>query len=247
MNGKKINVTTPDGIADGYVFHPPDKGQCPGVIFYMDAFGIRPALLEMAERLSSSGYDVLLPNLFYRAGNYPPIDPQVVFKDEPERDRLMKLMRSINHGLVTRDTSAFLDYLAGQSPVGSKVGCVGYCMGGGFALAAAGAFPDRVGAAASFHGGNLATDRSDSPHLLAGKIRATVYIGVAGIDPHFTESEKQRLQAALQAAGVRHQLEVYPAARHGFTMADLPVYDRQASERHWQRLLHLFHEAGLQA
>ncbi|MGD0465009.1 MAG: dienelactone hydrolase family protein [Tepidisphaeraceae bacterium] len=245
MNPKKINITTLDGIADCYIFHPPDKGKCPGVIIYPDAFGIRPALLEMAERLSSNGYDVLLPNLFYRAGPYPPFDPQAVFKDETERDRLMALMRSINHGLVMRDTSAFLDYLAGQSPAGSKVGCVGYCMGGGFALTAAATFPDRVAAAASFHGGNLATDRPDSPHLLAGKIRARVYIGVAGIDPHFPESEKERLQAALQAAGVRYHLEVYPAARHGFTMTDLPVYDREACERHWQCLLQLFREAGL--
>jgi carboxymethylenebutenolidase len=247
MNGKKVNITTPDGVAEAYFFHPPDSGKCPGVIIYMDAYGVRPALLEMAERLSSGGYDVLLPNLFYRAGHYPPIDPKAVAQDESERNRLMTLLRSINHSLVMRDTSAFLHYLAPQSTAGAKVGCVGYCMGGGFALTAAATFPDRVAAAASYHGASLATDRPDSPHLLAGKIRATVYIGVAGIDPHFPESERDRLEAALEAAGVRNQIEVYAGARHGFTMSDLPVYDPEACERHWQTLLQLLRESGLQA
>ncbi len=108
---------------------------------------------------------------------------------------------------------------------------------------AAGTFPDRIAAAASFHGGGLATDAPDSPHLLAAKIRASVYIGVAGIDPYFPDSEKERLQSALETAGVRYQLEVYPGVRHGFTMTDVPVYDREAAERHWQKLLQLLRKA----
>jgi carboxymethylenebutenolidase len=244
MDGEKINITTPDGIADCYVFHPPGAGPWPAVIFYMDAIAIRPALLAMAQRLANSGYYVLLPNLFYRGGAYAPFDPASVFSGGPERDRLRALMNSTNNTLAMRDTGAFLDYLFQQPMVaGSKVGCTGYCMGGRFALLAAGTFPDRVAAAASFHGGSLATDAPDSPHLVARKIRASVYVGVAGIDPHFPDSEKERLQAALENAGVRFQLEVYPGAHHGFTMTDVPVYNREAAERHWQRLLQLLQEA----
>ncbi len=243
----KINITTPDGIADCHVFHPPGSGPWPAVIFYMDAFSIRPALLAMAERLASNGYYVLLPDLFYRAGPYAPFDPAIVFKGGPERERLMKMIGSTSNTLAMRDTGAFLDYLAKQlSVAGSKVACTGYCMGGRFALLAAGTYPDRVAAAASFHGGSLATDAPDSPHLVAGKIRASIYIGVAGIDQHFTDSEKDRLKAALDAAGVRYQLEVYPGVHHAFTMTDVPVYDREAAERHWQRLLQLLQDAHLE-
>ena len=130
---------------------------------------------------------------------------------------------------------------------GANVGCVGYCMGGGFALTAAGTYPECVAAAASFHGGRLATDQPDSPHLLAGKIRAKVYVGLAGIDPYFTESEKNALKSALETAGVRLVLEIYPEVHHGFTMSDLPVFNRDASERHWERLLQLFKDARLHA
>ncbi|HEX4053980.1 MAG TPA: dienelactone hydrolase family protein [Tepidisphaeraceae bacterium] len=244
MNQNKIDIKTPDGVAGCYVFHPPGDGPWPAVIFYMDGIAIRPALLAMAERLATSGYYVLLPDLFYRAGPYAPFDPSTVFSGGPERERLMKLMGCINNGLAMRDTGAFLDYLARQPSVaGSKVGCTGYCMGGRFALLAAGTYPDRIAAAASFHGGSLATDAADSPHLVAGKIRASVYIGVAGIDPYFPDAEKERLETALETAGVRHQLEVYPGVHHGFTMTDVPVYDREAAERHWQRLGQLLREA----
>jgi carboxymethylenebutenolidase len=139
-----------------------------------------------------------------------------------------------------RDTAAMLDFLGSQeSIVGARFGCTGYCMGGHYAVVAAGTFPDRIAAAASFHGGNLATDRPDSPHLLADHMRATLYVGVAGIDPHFSPEEKDRLEAALSTSGVPHTIEVYPDVRHGFAVADLPVYDREAAEKHWQRLLGL--------
>jgi carboxymethylenebutenolidase len=243
MSQTKINIKTPDGVADCYLFHPSGKGPWPAVIFFMDGIAIRPALLAMAERLSSNGYYVLLPDMFYRAGPYEPFDGATVFNGGPERDRLMKLMQTVNNGSAMRDTGAFLDYLAQQSMVTrSKVGCTGYCMGGRFSLLAAGTYPDRVAAAASFHGGQLATDAPDSPHLVAPKIRGSVYVGVAGIDPHFPDAEKDRLKNALSTAGVHYQLETYPNVRHGFTMTDLPVYDREAAETHWERLLHLLGE-----
>lgn len=244
MSGTTIEIRTEDGVCDAYLFPPPGGQHGPGVLLYMDALGVRPGMREMAERLASNGYTVLLPNLYYRSGPYGPFDPGTVFQDEAERGRLMGMVRSIDNDRVMRDTGAFLDFLAGQESVaGAKFGCDGYCMGGHYALVAAGTFPDRVVAAASFHGGNLATDRPDSPHLLADRMRATLYVGVAGIDPHFPPEEKDRLEAALSAAGVPHTIEVYPNVRHGFAVPDLPVYDRAAAEKHWERLLELLREA----
>jgi carboxymethylenebutenolidase len=244
MSQKKIEIKTADGIADCYALYPSVAGPWPAVILYMDAFGIRPALLAMGERLADSGYYVLLPNLFYRAGPHAPVDPAKIFSDGPERERMRSLVGSTSGAMVMQDTAAFLDYLIKQPQVaGPRVGCTGYCMGGRFALLAAGTYPDRIAAAASFHGGGLATDAPDSPHLLAGKTRASLYIGVAGIDPYFPDAEKQRLQSALDAAGADYQLEIYPDVRHGFTMTDVPVYDRSAAERHWQRLSELLAKA----
>jgi carboxymethylenebutenolidase len=241
MNAKIIDIKTKDGAAPCHFFSPPQNGNRPAVIFYMDAIGLRPALFDMAERLASNGYHVLLPDLYYRSGPVKPFDAATVFKGGPELDRLMSLHKSINNKLVMEDTASFLDFLGCQPSVaGQKIGCVGYCMGGAFALSAAGTFPDRIAAAASLHGARLATDQPDSPHLLAPKMRAGVYVGVAGIDPHFTPEEKQRLESALQAAGVEHEVEVYPAVKHGFAVNDTPVYDRPASERHWQQILKLF-------
>jgi carboxymethylenebutenolidase len=153
------------------------------------------------------------------------------------------LIGSIDGPKVMADTKVILDYLDTQSTVRGKVGTVGYCMGGGYALLAAGTFPERVGAAASFHGGALATDRPDSPHLMAAAIRAKVYVGVAGIDPMFSDEQRERLRTALETAKVDYTLEVYPDVRHGFTVTGHPVYDAAGSERHWQVLTRLFMEA----
>jgi carboxymethylenebutenolidase len=207
----------------------------------MDAIGIRPAMCDMAERLASNGYHVLLPNLYYRSSPIKPFTAATAFTQPSERDRLMPLVRSLNNKLEMQDTAAFLDFLQDQPDIATqKIGCVGYCMGGAFALSAAGTFPDRIAAAASLHGGRLATDQPDSPHLLAPKMRGEIYVGIAGIDPHFTPEEKQRLESALQSAGVQHTVEVYPDVKHGFAVTDTPAYDRPASERHWQRILKLF-------
>jgi carboxymethylenebutenolidase len=241
MNAKTIDIQTKDGVAPCHFFGPPQKGNGPAVISYMDGIGIRPALCDMAERLASDGYHVLLPNLYYRSGPTKPFDAATAFKGGPEQDRLMTLVRSLNNKLVMEDTASFLDFLELQPSVaGQKIGCVGYCMGGAFALSAAGTFPDRIAAAASLRGARLATDQPDSPHLLASKMRAGVYVGIAGIDPHFTPEEKQRLESAFQSAGVEHTVEVYPDVKHGFAVNDTPVYDRPASELHWQQILKLF-------
>jgi carboxymethylenebutenolidase len=241
MNGTAVEIKTMDGVAPCHFFSPPQSGNGPAVIFYMDGIGIRPALCDMAERLASNGYSVLLPDLYYRAGPTKPFDAATVFNGGPELIRLMGLLRSLKNKLLMEDTASFLEFLENEPSVGrQKIGCVGYCMGGAFALSVAGPFPDRVVAAASLHGARLATDQPDSPHLLAQKMRARIYVGVAGIDAHFTMEEKQRLESALQSAGVEHTVEVYPDVKHGFAVNDTPVYDRPASERHWQQILKLF-------
>lgn len=241
MIPQTFDIKTKDGIAPCHFFAPPQGGKRPAVIFYMDAFGIRPALRDMAARLASNGFNVLLPNLYYRSGPVKPFDAATAFNDASERDRLTPLFQSLNNTLLMEDTAGFLDFLERQPSVDSrKTGCVGYCMGGAFALCAAGTFPDRIAAAASLHGARLATDKPDSPHLLAPKMRAAVYVGIAGIDPHFTPEEKQRLESALESAGVKHTVEVYPDVRHGFAVNDTPAYDQAASEQHWRRLLDLF-------
>jgi carboxymethylenebutenolidase len=241
MKNSEVRISTADGVMDARAIQPADVGAWPAAIMYMDAGGVRPGLVGMAERLAAAGYFVLLPNLYYRSGPQPPLDPKTAFAEGPERQRMFQLFQSINHARVAGDTAACLDFLSSQPAVrGSAVGCVGYCMGGGYALAAAGHHPDRVAAVASFHGARLATDAPDSPHLLAPRMRAQVYIGVAGIDPHFPDEERERLRQALAAAGVTFQIEVYENVRHGFAVHDVPVYDRDASERHWQRLLDVF-------
>jgi carboxymethylenebutenolidase len=237
----QVKIKASDGVAGATFFHPAGPGAWPGVIIYMDAFGPRPALYDMASRLASHNYSVLLPDLFYRSAPYAPLSPADIVKEGPERTRLMQLVTALNPTLATRDTAAYLDFLKNQKQVsGDKVGVVGYCMGGGMALAAAGAFPGRVAAAASFHGGRLATDAPDSPHLLAPKIHAKVYIGIAGIDPHFTPQEKERLETALKSAHIDYKIEVYEGVRHGFAVTDHGAYDKPASERHWKELLELF-------
>lgn len=239
MKENSIDIKTADGTANAWVFHPETADPWPSVIIYMDAFGIRPDLVGMARRLAASGYCVLLPNLYYRAGRDVSFSPNAM--SGPQGEKIMAMVRSLSNKMMMSDTRAYLQYLEGQKACNAeKVGCVGYCMGGPFALSAAGTFPDKIAAAASFHGGRLATDKPDSPHLLAPKMKGTIYIGVAGIDQHFSDEEKNRLETALKKAGVNYTLEVYPGAKHGFAVNGTPAYDPVAAETHWQRMLELF-------
>jgi carboxymethylenebutenolidase len=243
MARSNVDLRTTDGTMNCQTFTPDGEGPWPGVIFYMDALGIRRELEQMAERLASKGYLVLLPNLFYRSEPVAPFDAAEVFKGGPELDRLMALIQATTSDRMMRDTSACLEHLAGQPAVSGKdVGVTGYCMGGRAAMLAAGTFADRIAAAGIFHAGGLATDQPNSPHLLAQKIRAKLYIGVAGIDQWFSDQECERLRQALEDAGVQFTLEVYPDVAHGFCVPGLPVYNESASERHWTELLRLFTE-----
>jgi carboxymethylenebutenolidase len=206
----------------------------------MDGLGWRPAFFEIADRLASNGYYVLLPNMFWRSGAFEPFDPKTVFAGGPEMERLRKIISAVTDENAMRDTEAFLDFLATCPQVrdARKVACTGYCMGGRLSLSAAGHFPDRLAAAASYHGGGLATDSPDSPHRLAPAIKARVYIGAAIEDRGFDDAQKQRLEQALTDAGVEHTIETYQA-RHGWVPRDTPVHDPVATERHWQTLLEL--------
>jgi len=244
MTQTEVKIPTPDGDARAYVFMPEGAGPWPAVIFYMDAPAIRPALFTMCERLASHGYYVLLPDMFWRAGPYEPINLKEAMKDEETRRAVFgKFMASTDPEKSTRDTGAFLAWLSNQIQVkGQKVGCTGYCMGGGLALRAAGHFPDRIVAAAAFHGGRLATDAPDSPHLLASKMKAKVYVAGADEDAGFPPEQADRLREALTAAGVDNEVTIYAGAKHGYAPPDMPVYDKDAAERHWREMLKLFDE-----
>jgi carboxymethylenebutenolidase len=245
MSMQQIALPTPEGDARAYTFKPDSgAGPWPAVVIFMDAPAIRPALFEMGERLAGHGYFVLLPDLFWRAGPYEPINIREAFaSEEARRERFGKFMGSTNAEKQLADAKACLAYLAKQPEVkGGKVGLTGYCMGAGVVMRAAAAFPDRVVAAAGFHGGRLATDAPDSPHLGAPNIKAKVYIAGAEEDAGFPPEQADRLREALTAAGVANEVTIYAGARHGYTMPDLPVYNEAAAERHWTEMLKLFDE-----
>jgi carboxymethylenebutenolidase len=242
MSHADVTIQTPDGAMRAFAFTPHGDGPWPAVLFFMDGVAIRPALFEMAERLASRGYYVLLPDLFWRLGLYEPVNVVEALKDEASRRATFgRLMSSTDPRRSTSDTGACLEFLAAQPQVRTgKVGVTGYCMGGGMALRAAGRFPDRIAAAAAFHGGNLATDAPDSPHLLAPMIKAKVLVAGADADAGFPPEQAERLKTALDAAGVDNEVTIYEGARHGYAPPDMPVYDREASERHWREMLALF-------
>lgn len=239
-------VTTPDGTCPVTLAIPDGDGPWPGVILYPDAGGARAALRDMAERLAGLGYVVLVPDVYYRSGDWAPFSMKDVFNDKAERQRLFAMIGSVTPDAMESDARAFFDYLAARPEVrGETFGTTGYCMGGRTSLTVAGRVPERVAAAMSFHGGGLAADDPGSPHLLAEKIRAAVYVGGAADDASFTEAQAETLDQALTAAGVEHTIEWYPAL-HGFAVPDNAPYDKAAAEKHWDAMKDFFgaHLAG---
>lgn len=241
MAGQDIAITTGDGVAPARLFKPAGAGGRAGVIVYMDAFGPRPAMDSIAERLAGSGYTVLVPDLFYRFGSYGPFDAKTAFSIDESKAKLMAMIGGTTQAMTRADSGFFLKALDDAGATG-PVGTVGYCMGGGRALNAAAAHPGRIRAAASFHGGNLASDAPDSPHRSAQDIRARVYIGCAGVDRSFPPEQSARLAEALRTAEVDHQIENYVGKQHGWCVPDHTVYDHDGAERHWARLTTLFGE-----
>ncbi|WP_225834285.1 dienelactone hydrolase family protein [Streptomyces sp. NK08204] len=247
VHGTAIDIPAADGVADAYLAHPADGNPHPAVLFYQDAYGLRPHLRAMADRLAAAGYTVLVPNVFYRHGRTPVVElPDFIDTgaDPTIWQRLGPILDSLTPEQSRRDADAYLGWLA-ASPLAADgpVAVTGYCMGARLVLRTAATHPDRVAAAAGFHGGMLATEDADSPHLDAGNITAELYFGHADADRALPEEQVHRLEEALTAAGVRHTCEVYEGARHGYTQADTPAYDRDADERHWAALLSLLKRA----
>jgi carboxymethylenebutenolidase len=232
-------VRTSDGTCITHVLTPEGAGPWPAAVMYMDAGGIRPAMIDMARRLAEAGHVVLLPDLFYRYGPYGPFVPKDVLAGD-FRAILGPLMATTGNDKAAEDTGALIAYLDTRSDVADRrIGAVGFCMGGGMAIGAAAAFPDRFAAVASFHGGNLATDAPTSPHRGAPRIEAEVYVAAAEDDRSYPPEMAARLEAALSDAGVRFRAETYPA-EHGWMMPDFPVYDQEAAERGWSNLAVLY-------
>ena len=192
MTTEDVVVTTRDGECPAVVVTPEGVGPWPAVIVFMDAGGLRPAIVAIAERIAAMGYVAFAPEMYYRSGPYEPFDMESAFGDDAERARLMGMITAVTKANAASDTAAFLDYLAARPDVsGEQVGTTGYCMGGGLSLNAAARFPDRVAAAASFHGGNLAGDAPDSPHLIAGDIAGRVYVAAASDDRSFPAEQER--------------------------------------------------------
>lgn len=241
-HSEHLDVDVPGGTADAYLARPA-TGTHPGVLLCMDAFGLRRRLFEMADRIAAHGYVVLAPNLFHRFGRAPIVpmpDPMTVEARAAAIDRIMPMVTSMTPEVAMPDAAVYLDALEAMPQVSGPLGLTGYCMGGTFALRVAGTFPDRVAAVATFHGGHLATEAEDSPHRRAADITAELLLAHADQDRTMPPEAIERLEAALDAAGVRYHSEVYPGAPHGFTMTDTPNHQAAGEQRHWEQLLELF-------
>jgi len=239
---RDIDITTPDGACPAALFGEATAPHKAGIILYMDAFGPRPALDEMCQWLSEFGYLVLLPDLFYRSGRYGPFDANTAFKDEKSGGQIRSMMGAVSQAMTQADTGAFIKALTDAGASG-HIGTVGYCMGGGRAINAAAAWPDRIKATASFHGGNLANGADDSPAANASKIKAKTYVGVAGVDGSFPPEQSALLAQALREAEVDHTIENYVGSAHGWAVPDHSAFHPAGAERHWKRLTTLFDEA----
>jgi carboxymethylenebutenolidase len=230
-----VEIPVPDGVADAYLARPDDEAP-PGVLFIMDAFGLRPAVEEMVDRIAAAGYVVLAPNVFYRGGRSPLLTAEEI-AGEHAFDKIRPLLGELTPERIEGDAAAYLDYLRNLAS-GERVAITGYCMGGRVGWWIAAAYPKRVAAVTAFHTGGLVTDEADSAHRAAADLRGVeLYFGFADQDRNMTPEQISTLERALDDAGVTYRAEVYEGALHGYTMADLPVFDEAARERHYRELL----------
>jgi carboxymethylenebutenolidase len=242
-----VEVKTPDGTCDAVFIHPP-KGSHPGVLVWHDSLGLRPVMRDLGKRIATQGYAVLVPNLYYRAARAPVFDESFNYAQNPaDREKYGRTVASfLAPGAAERDAVAYVAFLDAQRQVNKKkkIGTHGYCLGGPFVMRTAAAVPDRVGAGASFHGGFLVTDKPNSPHLLAPKIKAHLYFAVASDDDKREPQVKDKLKEAFAAANVRAEIEVYPNALHGWCVPDSKAAEnRQDAERAWTKLVALYKAA----
>jgi carboxymethylenebutenolidase len=247
----EVEIKTPDGTCDAAFFHP-KSGSYPGVLVWPDAFGLRPSMRGIGRRIATEGYSVLVPNPFYRVSKAPFTDASNFnFQNPDDMAKLRPLMASVSApGNAEKDAVAYVGFLDAQKEVNKskKIGTQGYCMGGPLVVRTAATLPDRIGAGASFHGGGLVTDKPDSPHLLAPKIKARMYFGIASSDDERQPDAKDKLKESFAAAKVTAEIEVYPA-QHGWCVPDMPVrdgapiYNKTEAERAWAKLVALYKAA----
>ena len=235
MIDRDLDIHTRDGVMNTFVTHPEEGGPYPVVFFLMDAPGKREELHDMARRLGSAGYYVMLPNLYYRR-------LREFDMESSSREEMFEHMHSLSNSMVCEDIQALMDFAALESSAGDgRAGCVGYCMSGPFAFAAAAAFPDRIAASASFHGVRLFADAEDSPHLDADRIRGEMYFGCAEVDEYAPRQMIDNLETHLASTGINYRIEIYPGTEHGFVF---PLrqgkYQKASAERHWERLLAMY-------
>ena len=247
VSARQVDIPTPEGVIDSWLFFPqksPEQaGRWPLVILNTDIKGVRETFVEHGRKLASYGFFVVLPNLYYRLGRAPVIDPSASFGDEKSKDRLQQLRQSLSNEGIRADHAAIFKFVADEAAAdSSRVGILGYCLSGAIALRTAADFPERIKAAASFHGGRLASDAADSPHLRAAEIKAHLYFGYARDDGSMTDEHIAVLEQALKAADVRFASEQY-TAKHGFAVADSASFEEAAANQHWQRVVSLLREA----
>jgi carboxymethylenebutenolidase len=237
MIDRDLDLTTPDGTMNTFVTHPEEGGPFPAVLFYMDAPGKREELHDMARRIATTGYFVVLPNLYYRSTRSFRLE-----EGDAGMKKMFGEMRKLTNGMIVADTQTLLDFVDGDPAcTGGPVGAVGYCMSGPFVFAAAAAYPDRLAATASIYGAGLVTDRDDSPHLTADRIRGEIYFACAETDHYAPKEQIDALTAHLAETGIDHRVEWYPGTEHGFAFPKRTgIYDKAAAERHWERLFALF-------
>lgn len=250
---QEVTVKTPDGTCDAAFIHPA-TGSYPGVLVWPDALGLRPAMRDIGKRIAAEGYSVLVPNPFYRSAKAPVLDSSTFsFANQDDMAKLQKLMAIVNTpGNPEKDAIAYIAFLDAQKEVNraKKIGTQGYCMGGPLVVRTAAAIPNRIGAGASFHGGGLVTDKPDSPHLLASKIKARMYFGVASNDDMRQPDAKVKLKEAFEAAKVPVEVELYTESLHGWCVPDMPaqagkpIYNKPDAEKAWAKLVALY-KAGL--
>jgi carboxymethylenebutenolidase len=243
MGRLDVQIPAPDGHSHGTLHVPDGNGPWPGVLVFPDAGGVRETFGQMGDQLASLGYVVLVPDIYYRSGEWAPFDAATLFTDPAERARMFGLVKRLTNDAIIADAGAYADFLLARPEVsGSAIGTTGYCLGGRMSLIAAGGLGRTIAAAASFHGGRVAVaEDPSSPHLAADRITATVYVAGAIEDGSFTTEQAGLLDSALAAAGVEHTVEFYPA-HHGFAVPDNPTYDAEAAARHWEALGRLYRD-----
>jgi len=241
MIEKTLDIRTKDGAMETFVCHPERNGPYPAVFFLMDAHGVREELKDMARRLGTVGYYVLLPNLYYRAGRDTTYGPDVQQEGSAEHTRMRAVRTKMTIPPVMDDIGRMLAFVERQSEVNeAAVGCHGYCMSGPYALAAAARYPDRITAAASFYGTWLVSDADESPHLSLGKVKGELYIACAEHDKLAPLPMVEELRTLFARAGTAGEIELYPGVHHGFAFPHRWCYDKPAAERHWERLIALY-------